>query len=115
MSSDNLCGSGYNSDRDKGRDRSLEIAQNNATFGRKNSKTPEEEKEEGQIQASDNMEAGLYSKEEFVKFRLAHMDGFFKAKKKQHIRAFIQEIVHKPNHIDPNSKAIGRGSFWQRR
>ena len=46
MSSDNLCGSGYDSDGNKGRDRSLERAQKDVTFGRKNAKTPEEEKEE---------------------------------------------------------------------
>ena len=113
MSSD--LGSEYDSDRDKGRDRSLERAQENTTFGDKNSKTPAEEKEEGQIQAYDDMDSGLHSKEEFVKFGLGNMDKSLEAKKKQHIRAFIQEIVHKPNHIDPNSKAIGRGSFWQRR
>ena len=45
MSSDDLCGSRYDSDGDKGRYRTLEIAQKDATFGRNNSKTPEEEKE----------------------------------------------------------------------
>ena len=112
MSSD--YGSGYDSDGDKGGDRSLERAQKYATFGKNNSKTPDEEKEEGHIQASDDMDAGLHSKEEFVKFRLANMDEFLEAKKKQHICVFIQKIARKPIHRDPNGKAIGRGSFWQR-
>ena len=60
----------------------MERAQQNATFGKKNSTTPEEEKEEGQIQAPDDMDAGLHSNEEFVKFRLGNMDKFLEAKKK---------------------------------
>jgi len=107
-------GSKYDSDGDKGRDRSLERAQQEATFGKKNSKTPEEEKEKGQIQASDDVESGLHSKEEFVKFKLDNMGKFHEAKKKEHIRAFIQEIARKPIQRDPNGKASGRGSFWQR-
>ena len=41
------------------------------------------------------------------------MEKFFEAKKKQHIRAVIQEIARKPIQRDPNGKTIGRGSFWQ--
>jgi len=89
----------------------LERAQQNATFGKKNSTTPEEEKEEGQIQAPDDMDAGLHSNEELVQFKIDNMDEFLEAKKKQHMRAFIQEIAHEPMQRDPNGKAIGRGSF----
>jgi len=42
------------------------------------------------------------------------MDETLEAKKRQHIRAFIQGIVRKPIHRYPNGKAIGRGSFWHR-
>ena len=42
------------------------------------------------------------------------MDKFLEAEKKQHIRAFHQEFARKPIQRDPNGKAIGRGSIWQR-
>jgi len=48
-------------------------------------------------------------------YKEANIDKFFEAKSKQHICAYIQEIVRKPIQRDPNGKAIGTGSFWQRK
>ena len=60
------------------------------------------------------MDAEIRSEEDFVEFKEANMDKFLEAKKQQHIRTFIQEIARKPIQRDPNGKAIGCGSFWQR-
>jgi len=92
MSSDDMVGSGYDSIGDKGTDMSLERAQKNTIFGKNNYKTPEEEKEDEQIQAPDDVDAGLYSKEELVQFKLENMDKFLAAKAKQHICRFHQEF-----------------------
>jgi len=100
-------------------DKSFERAQTEVAFGKKQPKfndlkSPEEEKEEGQIQAPYEMDAGIIAKEDFPAFKEANIDKFHKAKANQHVCTYVQEIVRKPIQRDPNGKAIGRGSFWQR-
>ena len=112
--------SGCDSDRDKARDRTLEKAQRKDAFGRtrpkfQDLKNAEEEKEEEQIHAPYEKDAGIISPKGFPAFKEANIDEFHAAKSKQHIRAYIQEVVCKPIIGDPNGKAIGTGSFWKRK
>jgi len=100
MSIDDFSDPEYESSGDRARDKSLERAQENATSGDEKYKIPEVEKEGGQIQAPEDADTKLYSKEEFIQFKLDDMDKFLEAKAKQHICAFYQEFEQKPNMED---------------
>ena len=75
----------------------------------------EEEKEEGETKEPSEIDAGLFSSKDFPAYKKANIDKYHAAKAKQHIRAFVEEIVRKPIQRDPNGKAIGTGSFCQRK
>ena len=110
MSSD--FSSGYDSDGDKVRDRSLERAQTEVAFGKNNSKTPKEEKkEDGEYEEPSALDAGIFSPEDYLAYKKANIDKYHAAKAKQHIRAFVEEIARKPIQRDPKGKAFGTGSF----
>jgi len=104
----------FKSDHDKGWDKSLEQAQKYVAFGKKRPnfedlKSPEEEKEEGDIQEPSEPDAGILYSKNFPAYKEATIDKYHAAKAKQHIRAFTVEIVRKPIQRDST------GSFWQRK
>jgi len=64
----------FESDGDDCRGRDMERSQEDVTFHNKAYKTVEKEKEDGEVHTPDNKDAGLYSKEEFIKFNLNNKD-----------------------------------------
>jgi len=72
MNSSSKSGSSCESDGDDCRDGDMEEAQANATFGKTAYNTAEDEKECGKVQALDNKDTWLHSRENLIKFKLDH-------------------------------------------
>ena len=63
----------------------------------------------------DNKDAGLYTKEEFIKFRLGNKEKILEAEVKRYICETKKELERKPIFRDQKGKLVGRGSFLQRK